>query len=74
MFKKEIKDFDSLEFKQSLDIYKSSFPQNETRPIEKVVQMLKKDENYHLFTCLNDNSVVGISLMRIFRSLKHWFP
>jgi GNAT superfamily N-acetyltransferase len=73
MVGKEIEDFDSFEFKQSLDIYKSSFLQNETRPIEKVVQMLKKDENYHLFIYLNDNSVVGISLMYIFRSLSIGF-
>jgi ribosomal protein S18 acetylase RimI-like enzyme len=73
MVRKEIEDFDSFEFKQSLDIYKSSFPQNETRPIEKVVQMLKNDENYHLFTYLNDKAVVGISLMYIFRSLNIGF-
>jgi hypothetical protein len=63
---KEIDEFDSFEFEQSLDIYKSSFPSNETRPIEKVVVMLKNDKNYHLFISVNYNSVVGISLMYIF--------
>jgi N-acetylglutamate synthase-like GNAT family acetyltransferase len=31
--------------------------------------MLKSDKNYQLFICLKDNSVVGMSLMYIFRSL-----
>jgi GNAT superfamily N-acetyltransferase len=67
---KELDDFDSFEFEQSLDIYKSSFPSNETRPIEKVVVMLKNDKNYHLFISVNNNSVVGISLMYIFYPLR----
>jgi GNAT superfamily N-acetyltransferase len=62
-------DFDSTEFECSLEIYKSSFPSSETRPTEKVVEMLKHDKDYHLFTCLKDNSVVGISLLYTFRSL-----
>ncbi|HXX96041.1 MAG TPA: GNAT family N-acetyltransferase [Candidatus Bathyarchaeia archaeon] len=66
---KEIKDFDSSEFKQSREIYKSSFPLNETRSSEKVVELLENDKDYHLFSYLYDNSVVGISLMYIFRSL-----
>jgi hypothetical protein len=69
MAKQEVKDFDSLEFKQSLEIYKSSFPPNERRPIEKIVEMLKNDENYHLFTLLYNNSVVGISTIYVFKSL-----
>ena len=52
---KEIKDFNSLEFKKSLIIYQSSFPPNETRPIEKVIQMLKGDINYHLLIALIDS-------------------
>lgn len=62
-------DFDSLEFKQSIEIYKSAFPLNETRSPENVVEMLENDMDYHLFISLNSNSVVGISLMYIFRSL-----
>lgn len=38
MILKEVQDFDSLEFKQSLNIYKSSFPPNETSFLE--IQML----------------------------------
>jgi hypothetical protein len=67
---KEIDDFDSFEFERSIEIYKSSFPSNETRPVEKVVVMLKNDNDYHLFISVNNNSVVGKSLMYIFKSLR----
>jgi GNAT superfamily N-acetyltransferase len=67
---KEIDDFDSFEFEQSIEIYKCSFPSNETRPVERVVVMLKNDNNYHLFISVHNNSVVGISLMYIFKSLR----
>jgi ribosomal protein S18 acetylase RimI-like enzyme len=70
---KEIKDFNSLEFKKSLIIYQSSFPPNETRPIEKVVEMLKDDKNYHLLIALNNDSVLGISLLYMFKNLKLGF-
>jgi GNAT superfamily N-acetyltransferase len=69
MIIKEIKDYNSFEFKQSIDIYESSFPFNETRPFEDIVNMLRNDKNYHLIVSLNNNSVIGISLMYIFRSL-----
>lgn len=69
MILKEIEDFHSWEFKQSLNIYKSSFPSNETRPVEKVVKMLGEDKDYHLLTATDNNAVVGISLLYAFRSL-----
>ena len=70
MVLKEIVDFESPEFEQSMEIYKSSFPSNETRAVEGIVLLLKNDLNYHLFISKNNNSVVGISLMYIFNSLK----
>jgi GNAT superfamily N-acetyltransferase len=70
MVMKEIVDFDSPEFEQCIKIYKSSFPLNETRAVERVVTMLKDDLNYHLFISKKNNSVVGMSLMYIFKSLK----
>jgi GNAT superfamily N-acetyltransferase len=69
MIIKEIKEYNSFEFKQSINIYENSFPSNETRPFEDIVNMLKNDKNYHLIVSLNNNSVIGISLMYIFRSL-----
>jgi GNAT superfamily N-acetyltransferase len=69
MILKEVQDFDSLEFKQSLNIYKSSFPPNETRPTENVIRMLNEDRDYHLFVALDSKIVVGMSLLYVFRSL-----
>jgi len=69
MIIKEIKDYNSFEFKQSINIYENSFPFNETRPFEDIVNMLRNDKNYHLIVSLNNNSIIGISLMYIFRSL-----
>lgn len=71
MVEKEVQHFDSSEFNESIKLYESSFPPNEntTRPVGKVVEMLKNDENYHLYTSLNHKEVVGISLMYVFRSL-----
>ena len=66
---KEIKDSNSIEFKQSIEIYKSSFPHNETRPSNEIENMLKNDNNYHLIASLNNNTVIGISLLYIFKSL-----
>jgi len=65
----KLMDFNSTEFDCGLEIYKSSFPSNETRPTHKIVDLLKHDKNYQMFICLKDNSVVGISLMYVFRSL-----
>lgn len=69
MILKELEDFRSWEFRESLDIYKTSFPKNHTRPVEKLVKMLKDDMDYHLFIAANKSSVVGISLLYAFKSL-----
>ena len=68
----EVHDFDTVEFREAINLYDSSFPPNEntTRPIGMVVEMLKRDENYHLYASLNHNKVVGILLMYVFRSLR----
>lgn len=69
MILKELEDFHSLEFRESLDIYKTSFPSNQMRPVEKVVKMLKDDRDYHLFIAASKTAVVGISLLYEFKSL-----
>lgn len=69
MILKELKDFCSIEFRESLKIYKTSFPSNQTRPVEKVVKMLKDDRDYHLFIAASKTAVVGISLLYAFKSL-----
>jgi GNAT superfamily N-acetyltransferase len=69
MIIKEITNYNSFEFKQSINIYKNSFPYNESRKVEDIVNMLKNDKNYHLIASINNNIVNGISLMYVFRSL-----
>jgi GNAT superfamily N-acetyltransferase len=63
------KHLEPSQFREAINIYQSSFPSNEIRPIEKVVAMLNTDKDYRLCVSLEDNSVVGISLMYIFRDL-----
>lgn len=69
MIIKEIDDYSTSEFEQSINIYKNSFPFNETRQVEDVENMLKNDKDYHLIASINNNLVNGISLMYVFRSL-----
>lgn len=70
MILKEVENLDSSEFKQSIEIYKYSFPANETRPADKIVDMLRNDQDYHLFISLNNELVTGMSLMHVFSSLR----
>lgn len=65
---KEIRNLDSLEFKQFLDIYLTSFPAIETKPVEKIILLLKSN-NYHLFAVIENNCVIGFSLLYVFESL-----
>ena len=66
---KEILDVDSTEFQQSLQIYSSSFPPVETKPIDRIKNMLRDDENYHLYVAINKNKVLGFSLLYVFKNL-----
>ena len=68
MIIKELDDFGSSEFEQCIKIYNSSFPSNEIRPVQKVVETLKHDENYHLYVSIDNRSVIGISLMYAFKA------
>ena len=67
---KEINYYDNNLLKQSLDIYLTYFLPQENRPLEKIISMIQKDDNYHLFVALQDETVIGISLLYIFPSLK----
>lgn len=63
---KEITYNDNELLKQSLDIYLTHFPPQETRPLEKTISMIEKDNNYHIIATLQDNKVIGISLLIYF--------
>ena len=66
---KEIDDFNSKELEQTIRIYSGSFPPVETKPVDRVIQMLKNDDNYHLYVALENNFVVGFSLLYTFEFL-----
>lgn len=55
---------------KSIEIYKYSFPADETRPADKIVDMLRNDQDYHLFISLNNELVIGMSLLYVFSSLR----
>ena len=67
---KEINYYDNNLLKQSLDIYLTYFLPQENRPLEKIISMIQKDDNYHILVALQDETVIGISLLYIFPSLK----
>jgi GNAT superfamily N-acetyltransferase len=67
---KEINYYDNKLLKQGLDIYLTYFPPQETRPLEKTISMIQKDDNYHILVAIQHETVIGISLFYIFPSLK----
>lgn len=56
--------------KQILDIYSTYFPPQETIPLEKIISTIQKDDNYHVVAALQDETVIGFSLLYLFPSLK----
>jgi GNAT superfamily N-acetyltransferase len=67
---KAVRTTNSGEFNQAMQIYSSSFPPVETKPVNKVVKLLLKDKNYHLFVMIKDDSVIGFSLLCVFKRLR----
>jgi len=46
-----------------IKLYMNSFPAVERRPIEKLNEMVKNDEKYHLYIVKADNSIIGFALV-----------
>jgi len=46
-----------------IKLYMNSFPAVERRPIEKLNEMVKNDEKYHLYIVKEDNSIIGFALV-----------
>ncbi len=46
-----------------IKLYMNSFPAVERRPIEKLNEMVKNDEKYHLYIVKEDNLVIGFALV-----------
>jgi len=67
---KQITCNDNELLEQSLDIYLTYFPPQEIRPLERTISMIQKDDNYHAIVALQDEKVIGFSLLYLFPSLK----
>ncbi len=67
---RELNYYDNKLLKQSLDICLTYFPLQETRPLEKTISMIQKDNNYRILVALQHETVIGISLFYIFPALK----
>jgi GNAT superfamily N-acetyltransferase len=66
--------FEEISFKdpifiETMALYKSSFPPVETKPIDKIIRLLKK-EDYHLYVALLNGRLQGFSSLFISRELK----
>jgi GNAT superfamily N-acetyltransferase len=46
-----------------IELYMNSFPAVERRPIEKLNEMVKNDEKYHLYLVKEDNLIIGFALV-----------
>jgi GNAT superfamily N-acetyltransferase len=74
MIIKEIKNLTHKEFEELSNIYLSTFPLESAKQLDiylnHIYDMLKNDSRYHLYVAVNDNSMIGISLLYIFEHLK----
>lgn len=74
MIIKEIKNLTHKEFEELSNIYLSTFPLESAKQLDiylnHIHDMLKNDSRYHLYVAVNDNYMIGISLLYIFEHLK----
>ena len=61
-----VTDAESATFEASMEIYSTSFPANETRPVEKTREMVAAGDGYRLFVATESGTVVGMSLVYVF--------
>lgn len=59
----EIIEVDEFEDSNLKELYTNSFSAVERRPIEKLNEMIKNDENNHLYLVKQDNIVIGFALV-----------
>jgi len=59
----EIVEGDGIVDSNLKELYMNSFPAVERRPIEKLNEMVKNDEKYHLYLVKEDNLVIGFALV-----------
>ncbi|MPZ05399.1 MAG: GNAT family N-acetyltransferase [Nitrososphaeraceae archaeon] len=74
MIIKEVSNLTDTEFEELRNIYLSTFPLENAKQLDiylnHIYDMLKNDNKYHLYAAVEDNSMIGISLLYIFEYLK----
>lgn len=74
MIIKEIRNLTHTEFEELRNIYLSTFPLENAKQLDvylsHIYDMLKNNNRYHLYAAVEDNSMIGISLLYIFDNLK----
>jgi len=74
MIIKEIKNLTHEEFEELRNIYLSTFPLKNAKQLDGYVNhiydMLRYDNRYHLYAALEGRSMIGISLLYVFKNLK----
>lgn len=74
MIIKEIKNLTHEEFEELRNIYLSTFPLKNAKQLDgyinRIYDMLRYDNRYHLYAALEDRSMIGISLLYVFENLK----
>ena len=74
MIIKKISNLTRSEFEERHNIYLSTFPLENAKQLDiylnHIYDMLKNDKRYHLYAAVEDNSMIGISLLYIFEHLK----
>jgi len=66
----EFGDLNPFELEQVVQLYSSSFLPVETKPIDKVLSMLRQNKNYKLYAAKSNERIIGFALLYIFPELK----
>jgi hypothetical protein len=74
MIIREIRNLTPMQFEELHNIYVSTFPLESTKQvdvfIDHIKEMLRNDNRYHLYSALEDRTMIGISLLYVFEYLK----
>jgi hypothetical protein len=77
MIIREIRNLTPRQFEELHNIYVSTFPLESTKKVEVFIdhikEMLRNDYKYHLYSALEDRTIIGISLLYVFEYLKMGF-
>lgn len=74
MIIREIRNLTPMQFEELRNIYVSTFPLENNKQvdvfIDHIKEMLRNDDRYHLYSALENRTMIGISLLYVFEYLK----